>query len=367
MCFSCSRILVIKEQKVDKQRRPITPLLKKYIENACTPEELHALFAYFGTADEGELRLQIRELIDQEDVTMKREPDHLQTIKYRLMEQINTETPKNRSYYSFRYIKYAAAVFLFALIARALVGHFSKAPEKKEVLLTENKHRSKIFQQQNFSKDVRELRLVDGSKVTLYPQSVFLYNEDFGKDNRNIELVKGHARFEVEPNPGIPFIVKSKSLITKVLGTVFDVNLERKNAADVKLLKGKVVVYSGKDFKKETYLIPGKKLSLNLETGLVEVTAIKRTQSLKKIPSLKTEESAVSLSFRNTSISETFRTLEKYYKVSIDYKDRDVKNLYFTGNLEEDMPLLTTLSIICNMNNLLFDQRGDTILIHRKQ
>lgn len=366
MCFSRSCILVIKEQKVDKQRSHITPLFQKYIENRCTPEELRALFAYFATTDEEELRLQIKELINQEESIKKEEQDHLQTIKYRLMEQINKKTSANRSYYFRHYIKYAAAIVLLALIVKALVGYLSKAPEKKEMLSTENKHRSKIFQQQNFSKDVHTLKLADGSKIMLYPQSIVLYDEKFGKTDRNIELIKGHARFEVEPIPQLPFIVKSKELITKVLGTVFDVDLRNENYVDVGLLKGKVVVYSGKDFKKETYLMPGKKLSLNLKTGLVDVTVINKKLPFKKIQHLEPEEPAASLSFRNTTLSKAFRTLEKYYRVPIYYKEQDVKNRYFTGNLEEDMPLSTALAIICNMNSLSFDQHGDTILISKK-
>ncbi|MFC6099309.1 FecR domain-containing protein [Olivibacter domesticus] len=351
---------------MDNQNSNITPLLRKYIDNTCKQEELLSLFEYFAVADEEELRLQIRELINKEETIMKEEQDHLQTIKYRLLEQIGKERPEHRSNYLSHYVRYAAAVILVIFITKVLVGYFSKVPTEQQMSSTENRYRTKIFQQQNFSSDVRELKLADGSKVKLYPQSTVLYSESFGKDNRNIELVKGHARFEVEPIPGLPFIVKSNRLLTKVLGTIFDVDLRSKNYADIKLLKGKVVVYSGKDFEKETYLMPGKKLSLNLETGLVDVTAIEKTRSLKKTPTSKFTEPTASLLFRNTTVSETLRTLEKYYNVSIDYEDQDVKNLYFTGNFEEDMPLSTALSIICNMNNLSFDQHGDTVLIKKK-
>ncbi|MEH6307275.1 FecR family protein [Olivibacter sp. CPCC 100613] len=352
---------------MDKKNSHINPLLQKYFDNTCTPEELLSLFAYFAVANEEELRLQVRTLIDVEEIVLQEEQNPLQTIKDRLLEKIDMERPRRRSDHFSNYIKYAAAIVLVVCLTKVLVGHFSTVPVKTARSLTENRQRTRIFQQQNFSSDVRALKFADGSTVMLYPQSIVLYNGTFGKDNRSIELIKGRARFDVKPVPGLPFVVKSNHLITNVLGTVFDVDLRNKNYADVKLLKGKVVVYSGRDFKKETYLMPGKKLRLDLKSGVVDVTTAKNVQAFKQIPSSKAEEPIVSLSFRNTAVSETFSTLEKHYKVSIDYEVKDVKNLYFTGNLEEDMPLSTALSIICTMNNLFFDQQGDTILISKKK
>ncbi|MFY7829323.1 MAG: FecR family protein [Flectobacillus sp.] len=81
--------------------------------------------------------------------------------------------------------------------------------------------------------------LPDGSIVTLQGGSSITYNSDFQDSIRKVEL-NGQAFFEVVKNPQKPFVVQSKHLRTRVLGTSFCVNDFEKDVT------GKVAVRTGK-------------------------------------------------------------------------------------------------------------------------
>jgi len=82
----------------------------------------------------------------------------------------------------------------------------------------------------------QEIRLIDGTKVTLNKASTLRY---FDKDVRNVRL-EGEAYFEVTKNPSqAPFTVTTNDLVVKVLGTEFNVNTNKEQTS-VFLDEGKV-------------------------------------------------------------------------------------------------------------------------------
>jgi transmembrane sensor len=81
--------------------------------------------------------------------------------------------------------------------------------------------------------------LTDGSRVKLAAQSRLVVANDFGTRNRMLTL-DGEAFFEVTQASGKPFIVQTGRIVTRVLGTAFDV---RRYATDV---VARVTVVSGK-------------------------------------------------------------------------------------------------------------------------
>lgn len=68
---------------------------------------------------------------------------------------------------------------------------------------------------------VRSVRLNDGSNVQLGPDSAIRI--DFSAGERRVTLLSGEALFDVMPDPGRPFRVRTRDTTTTVLGTRFDV------------------------------------------------------------------------------------------------------------------------------------------------
>lgn len=67
------------------------------------------------------------------------------------------------------------------------------------------------------------VRLTDGTRVHLNVDSRLVVPADFHEEKRRVEL-EGEAFFEVADDSTRPFIVESGEVVTRVLGTAFDVN-----------------------------------------------------------------------------------------------------------------------------------------------
>ena len=66
------------------------------------------------------------------------------------------------------------------------------------------------------------VRLADGSRVTLAPQTTLTVASGFGADTRTVSL-RGEAYFDVASGSRAPFIVNAGHVRARVLGTAFDV------------------------------------------------------------------------------------------------------------------------------------------------
>ncbi|PLR25685.1 hypothetical protein SGCZBJ_10710 [Caulobacter zeae] len=72
--------------------------------------------------------------------------------------------------------------------------------------------------------EVRQMRLEDGSLVSLAPESALAV--DYSAGRRDLKLVKGRAWFDVRHDPSRPFKVASRDVAAEVLGTAFEVDAE---------------------------------------------------------------------------------------------------------------------------------------------
>ena len=113
----------------------------------------------------------------------------------------------------------------------------------------------------------RQIRLSDGSQVTLNPGSQ-LRVDTMSSDWRVVYLQAGEAFFDVQPDSSRPFVVVTEQGAVRVLGTEFSV---RTDTADmlVTVVEGKVAVsdqsaelLTGKAFAGRTTLVADQQLSI---------------------------------------------------------------------------------------------------------
>jgi transmembrane sensor len=84
------------------------------------------------------------------------------------------------------------------------------------------------------------IRLPDGTRVWLNTHSSFEYAADFNKTDRKTRL-SGEAFFDVAQDAQKPFTVQTRVIITKVLGTTFNIDAYPMEASEhVALVSGKV-------------------------------------------------------------------------------------------------------------------------------
>jgi transmembrane sensor len=113
---------------------------------------------------------------------------------------------------------------------------------------------------------IDSLLLSDGSMVYLKENSFISYPENFENQKQRLVSLSGEAFFKVTKNRKQPFIVKTKSLTTKVLGTSFGV-VARASRHEVNVVTGKVSVNT---FDHKNILYPNQKVVLTTSGALVQ-------------------------------------------------------------------------------------------------
>lgn len=126
-----------------------------------------------------------------------------------------------------------------------------------------------IFHYQGKPGTTTEVKLPDGSSVSLRGNSTLDVAADFGKNNRAVSLV-GEGKFEIAKDAERPFIVQAAGTKTTVLGTGFDIHALSKGKVKIQVLHGKVSFASASDASKEKVLEIGEGATYTAASNSVE-------------------------------------------------------------------------------------------------
>lgn len=180
--------------------------------------------------------------------------------------------------------------------------------------------------------------LPDGSTVCMNANSTLKYKENFGKDNRSVKF-SGEGYFSVRRNASLPFIIKTKTVQTKVLGTEFNLRCYDAEDVHVTLVKGSVEVAT--DSEKI-------KIAPNQDAYLVDGNVKVQNVNPKDFTSWREGI----LYFDNASLRTILLQLSKTYDVNIVCRDEQLLDKHFhfvcrtNGTLEEALQLLNETSDI---------------------
>lgn len=155
---------------------------------------------------------------------------------------------------------------------------------------------------ENTTKFVKQIKLNDGSTVSLKQGAKLLVLSDFETDTvRRVQLI-GEAFFEISKNPNKAFVVeKSGAFDVRVLGTAFNlINTPHKNL--LVLNHGKVQVKSGL---KQAIILPGQKALFDKTSQSFEVSTTDTVASSNWINNL--------LAFNREPIKKIFSDLNSLY------------------------------------------------------
>ncbi len=171
-----------------------------------------------------------------------------------------------------------------------------------------------------------KMTLPDGSLIQLNAGSTVRYSQGFGVVDRKISL-SGECYFEVAPNEAIPFVVSTRDLDVKVIGTKFNFrNYPNDLEAIVSLLEGKVEL--GNRLRQEEskrFLNPGQRVIMDKHLGDMRIET-------------KNVENAIqwtsgNLFFDEELLPDITKELERYYNVKIDIRGERLRTLRIFGNI----------------------------------
>lgn len=172
--------------------------------------------------------------------------------------------------------------------------------------------------------------LPDQSVVWVNAGSTLRYGSDFNTSGRSVQL-DGEAYFEITRDSLKPFIVKSKKLDIKVLGTSFNVKAYGMDEmTDVTLVSGKVnvslrdeVAHAG-----DVTLTPNRKLSFNKQTNKVRVSEVDAKDALSWMDG--------SLKFSEQPFMSIAKDLERKFNVRIRVESDLLRKEIFSGSFTKE-------------------------------
>lgn len=233
----------------------------------------------------------------------------------------------------FSFIQIAATIVI--LLSALFAAYYSLLPQSTELISLQS---------------LKTETLADNSEITLNSNSVLVYNSDFNRDNRTVELT-GEAFFDITPNKALPFIIKTGPTEIKVVGTSFNVNsYDDTDKIEVTVTSG-VVTFSNQNT--TITLHPGDVGYLDKKTG----TLIKNINKNINYLAWKTHK----IQFNDTPIKEATALLANVYHQKIEIEDSSTDCL-ITGKFDNQ-----TLDDILNIIRITFDastaKTSDSILI----
>ncbi len=269
-----------------------------------------------------------------------------------------------------QWLKIAASIFLLLGIGFWYVQVSPKKSSTKgvyEKLVAENPN--ELIEVKNEHEKTLPIQLIDGSLVLLKKGSRISYSKIFLGNTREIVL-SGEAFFEVTKNPEKPFLVFANGLVTKVLGTSFNIMAyDKDKEVTVEVKSGKVSVFAQSDANSKekatnrelegVVLTPNQKIvyareEVRMAKSLVEMPIIIEQEKIKTV-----------FEFEDTPVSEILHSLEKAYSIDIVFDEELLSNCPLTASLT-DLQLFDKLAIICKGVEARYEILDGQIVIYSK-
>ncbi|WP_057938916.1 FecR family protein [Algoriphagus resistens] len=350
--------------------KPIDPeLLRKFFDGKCSPEEVHQVLIWINS-DEGVRALgeefekfePLAEAINSQPLLAKihekigQEEDKLRGSKEDNVRRIAQKAMPEGTWIK-RWKRGIAASLLFTLMASAVWLILSR--REGDQAETAPSAQIEYLTRQTRPGEKLTLKLNDGSIIHLNSNSKIRFPKFFTGELREV-FMEGQAFFDVQRDENKPFIVHSKGLITRVIGTSFAI-LEDSAAqiSQVAVLTGKVKVaksaHTEQKPSEELYLEPMDAASLDAAQGSFEKIKVDYDNAFAWKDKV--------LVLQNATFEEVLRKLENWYGVSFIQK-RNIKNLKdYTGRFD-DQTLEEVMIGLSFTYDFGFDIQDSTIIIH---
>ncbi len=195
--------------------------------------------------------------------------------------------------------------------------------------------------------------LPDGTMAWLNADSKLTYNENFRGDFREVSL-EGEAFFDVVKDKTRPFIIHTKTIDIRVLGTAFNVRAyETEKNTETALFRGSVEITLHNSPEKKIVLKPNEKLRVNNKSLQFDTEKTNKEKN-QDPPELAIQVGKVhfrakdssawetlwiknKLVFDAESLEEVAQKIERWYDVRVIINgDDDLKNTTFSGIFDNE-------------------------------
>ncbi|GGA83275.1 iron dicitrate transporter FecR [Flavobacterium palustre] len=202
------------------------------------------------------------------------------------------------------------------------------------------------------------ITLSDGTVVNMNAGSSLKYPVQFIKGHNREVVLEGEAFFDVTKDKKHPFIVKTRGIDVKVLGTKFNVS-SYKEETDINtvLIEGSVSLSSASEPNIKEMLVPGEKGTWNTQKSGIAVEKVDTR--------IYTEWMTGELVFRKASFRDIIIRLERTYNVTIENNKKELLDKKFNASFNKNIESIeTVLATMSKIQDFTFKKEGKTITIN---
>ena len=314
-----------------KEDRFLEELVKRYVANALSREELDIFFRLMG---EGKLDDALNKQLDQES--------GLETAHVKPLEAGKRATiPLALRMAASVLLVMGMAFFAWKYNAFQLFGNrVSVATGKGER---------------------REIKLPDGSVVWLNELSRMEYPAHFEAYSRRVKLLDGEAYFDIKRDESKPFFVEASGTTTRVLGTAFNIrSYHFLKSILVTVTRGKVEVQKaeGAGGPEKKILLPNEQVRYDMKTREI------RKVNVNSANAVAWKEGR--LLFDNESFANVIAILENKFDVKIQAEE-SIREYHMSAEFASTDSLPRILDLLSLANNLEYRFENNQITLTTKR
>ncbi|TWJ01685.1 FecR family protein [Mucilaginibacter frigoritolerans] len=246
----------------------------------------------------------------------------------------------SKARYTFPWLRTIAAAAAIMIVAVGLYLFKTKSVEETSLVQLQTKQGA-----------LAQVKLPDGTMVTLNSLSVLKYPNHFNGQTREVYL-SGEGYFDVASDHSHPFIVHTEKAAIKVLGTAFNLKSYANDAQfEATLFRGSIQATLNNEPTVTVLLKPDDKLIVN-DSG----------HQLTKETYAETAWMKHKLIFKNEPFNLLANSLVRKYGQNIIFKDKTLKSIRLSGEFENEniQQVLLSLQVVTKFN---YKVAGNTIYI----
>jgi len=293
----------------------------------------------------------------------------------KVQEKIRAEEAISHPQRSHRRIWYSAAAALILIIGS--IAYLRHSTQNSQTIAATTRWLQTTTRPTQ--KDV--LKLSDGTVVTLNSATTIKYPDHFSDSTREVYL-EGEAFFDVNKNPGHPFIIHADKMNIRVLGTSFNVKSYRNEpSGEATLITGSIEVTLNDRPSDRIILKPKEKLivqnnkATRRQLGIAQTTldsAGKSTRyALTNLTYFRNNVNTVvetswvenKLVFSNKDFIDISGDLERWYGVHIEFMTERAKHYNFSGYFEKET-LPEALDVLKMIDHFSYKIEDSTVYIY---
>ena len=196
------------------------------------------------------------------------------------------------------------------------------------------------------------LILDDGTRVWMNSESELRYPVSFHGSERRVYL-KGEAYFEVKHDEEHPFVVETRKLSTRVLGTEFNVQSYENEDINVTLVQGSVAVAKNTGDAGEVVLEPGENALLDGDSLRVEAVDVLKYISWKE----------GFFYYNNVRLEDILDELGRWFDFTVFYANEEVKDYRFKFWANRKDSVEQVLARLNETGKLKIEVKGKTVVV----